>query len=156
MVLELQPEPQALMFVKGLYVLDAETQIVLPDTAGAQASAAAGQLQAEIGAVAGLALPVIRAATPPVRHNLIFLVCGEEEAAALGLAPVETGAPPEAETGAYALAIQRGRIILYAPQAGGLTRGVAALGQIVRAQGVALPTLVIRDWPAPGEGGGNA
>jgi hypothetical protein len=147
MSLNLVPEPKELMFVKGLYVLDPETWIVLPDTAGAQASAAAGQLQAEILAAAGLELPVVRVAAPPVRLNLILLVNGEE-AAALGLEPAEISAPPEAMSGAYALSIQRGRIVLYAQEAAGLVRGVQALCQIVHSQGAALPTLVMRDWPA--------
>lgn len=152
MSLDLQFEPQELIFVKGLYVLNAETQIVLPEAAGAQAAAAAGQLQAEIRAATGLALPIVRAATPPARLNLVFLVHGAEEADALGLEPVETGAPPEAWEGSYALTIQRGRIVLYAPAATGLARGVRALGQIVRDQGAALPTLILRDWPEPEEG----
>jgi hypothetical protein len=152
MSLDLRPEPQELIFVKGLYVLDAETRIVLPEAANAQASAVASQLQAEIQAAAGLAVPIIRAATPPARLNLIYLACGAEEVSALGLDPVETGAPPQAQEGAYALTIQRGRIVLYAPAAAGLARGAQALGQIVGAQGAALPTLVMRDWPEPGEG----
>jgi hypothetical protein len=151
MPLDLVPEPKELIFVKGLYILDAETQIVLPGTAGAQAAAAAGQLQASIQAATGLDLPVVQTMTPPGRLNVILLVCSEREAAALGLEPSETGAPPEAMSQAYSLSIQRGRIVLYAPQAGGLARGVLALCQIVRSQGPALPTLVLRDWASPQE-----
>lgn len=149
---DLVPEPKELIFIKGLYILDVETQIILPPTAGAQATAAAGQLQAEIQAAAGLALPIVEAVAPPGRLNVILLLCGEEAAAALELEPAPTGAPPEAISGAYSLSIQRGRIVLYAPQAGGLARGVLTLGQIVRAQGPALPTLVLRDWPTFEEG----
>jgi N-acetyl-beta-hexosaminidase len=153
MSLDLEPEPRELVFVKGVYVLNPGTQIVLPEAAGVQASTAARQLQAEIQVASGLALAVVRAAAPPGRLNTILLVCGKEEAAPLGLEPAQMDAPSEALSGAYSLSIQRDRIVLYAPEAGGLAHGVQALGQIVHAQGAALPTLIVRDWPDLGEVG---
>jgi hypothetical protein len=150
MPLHLLPEPKELRFVKGLYVLNAETLILLPEAAGDRAFSAASALQAEIEGAAGLSLPVIRVPTPPPLLNVILLVCGEAEAAAFAVAPVETGAPPAVASQAYALTIQRGRIVLYAAAPGGLARGVRTLCQIVQSQGAALPTLDIRDWPPPG------
>lgn len=149
MPLDLRPEPKELRIVKGLYQLSTETVILVPDTAGEGVLSAAGQLQAEIGASAGLALPIIRTPTPPRLLDVILLVCGEEEAEAFAVAPVETGAPAALASEAYALTIQRGRIVLFAAAPGGLGRGVQTLIQIVRSQGAALPTLDIRDWSSP-------
>ena len=151
MPLDLVPEHKELIFIKGLYLLDAETKIVLPGTAGMQAAAAAGQLQAEIRAAAGLDLPVVEAVAPSGRLNVILLLCGKDEAAAVGLEPAQIGAPLEVTSQAYVLTIERGRIVLYAPQASGLIRGVLTLCQIVRSQGAALPTLGLRDWPSSEE-----
>ena len=148
MPLHLLPEPKDLKLVKGLYPLDENTLILLPDAARDPAFVAAGQLQAEIQAVTGLDLPIVKAFAPPRPLNAIFLVCGEEEAAAFGIDPVQTGAPSAVASQAYFLTIQRGRIILYAREASGLYYAVQTLRQVVRSQGAALPTLVLHDWPS--------
>jgi hexosaminidase len=155
MSLQFLPQPKELMFVKGMYILDANSLILLPAQAGDDAFFAARQLQAEITAATGLALPIVKAYMPPRTNNAILLVCGPEQAASFGLEPAILQ-PHSSQTGdaleavgrqAYNLTIQRGRIVLYANAPPGLFYAVQTLRQVVRTQGKALPTLVVRDWP---------
>ena len=156
MALHLLPKPKELMIVKGLCTLDAATSILIPAAAGDGAFFAARQLQDEVRAETGLALPIVKAYAPPQDLNAILLVCGEEQAAAFGLEPnlpeiqsSLTGRALEAmECQAYSLAIRRGLVVLYASAPIGLFYAVQTLRQIVRSQGRVLPTLTIRDWPS--------
>jgi len=156
MALHLLPQPKEVMIVKGLCTLDADTLILIPTGAGDGTFFAACQLQDEVRAEAGLALPVVKAHASPQDVNVILLVCGEEQAAAFGLDPnlpeprsSLTGSALEAiERQAYTLTIRRGLIVLYASAPVGLFHAIQTLRQIVRSQGRILPTLTIRDWPS--------
>ena len=147
MALQLLPQPKELMFVKGMCLLDPDTLILLPAGADDGAFFAARQLQAEVSAATGLALPIVKAYEPPRSENVVLLVCGREQAGSFGLEPPQIVAPEPVAAEAYALTIQRGRVVLYASAPPGLFHAVQTLRQVVRTQGKALPTLVVRDWP---------
>ncbi|HSR33548.1 MAG TPA: glycoside hydrolase family 20 zincin-like fold domain-containing protein [Anaerolineae bacterium] len=147
MVLHLLPQSKELVYVKGMCLLDADTLILLPAEAGDDAFFAACQLQAEVRAATGLALPIVKAYAPPRTVNVVLLACGQEQAAAFDLEPPQISAPEAVAAQAYALTIQRGRIVLYAGAPPGLFYAVQTLRQLVRTQGKALPTLRTFDWP---------
>ena len=147
MTLHLLPEPKELMFVKGLYSLDADSLILIPAQAGDGAFFAARQLQEEVWQKTGLLLAIVKAYAPPRADNVVLLVCGQEQAAAFGLEPVTLDAPEAVAGQAYTLTIQRGRIVLYADAPAGLFYAVQTLRQLIRLEGATLPTLKIRDWP---------
>jgi hexosaminidase len=153
MTLRLLPEPKEVVLSEGLCLLDTNTLIVLPAQAGDGAFFAARQLQEEMWQEVDGVPAIIKAYAPPPAENIISLVCGPEQAAAFGLDPVALGAPqalraPEAVAGqAYALTIQQGRIVLYADEPAGLFYAVQTLRQLIRLEGLGLPTLQMRDWP---------
>jgi len=158
MAIQLLPEPKELMLVKGTCVLSEMTSIVLPDRTAGGAGLAAQQLWEEIEQATGLALSVVPAPQEPDRA--ILLVCGAEQAAAfevellreqLHAAWDQVG--PELREQAYALAVQRGRIVLYADALPGLYYGVQTLRQLVRLRRRHIPALTIRDWPSLGARG---
>jgi hexosaminidase len=155
MALHLLPQPKEVMIVKGLFMLDADTLILIPAGAGDETFFAARQLQDEVRAEAGLELPIVKAYAPPRDLNAILLVCGEEQAAAFGRDPnfpeIQSSLAGRAleaiERQAYTLTIRRGLIVLYASAPAGLFHATQTLRQVVRSQGRVLPTLTIRDWP---------
>ena len=155
MALQLLPEPKELLLVKGTCALDGEMTIVLPAASGEGSWLAARDLREEIWAAAGLDLPIVKAQAPPRPDHAILLVCGAEQAAALDLASFQErlDAPAEVRGQAYVLAVQRGRIVLYADAPPGLFYGVQTLRQLVRLQGDHIPALTIRDWPSLGARG---
>jgi len=166
MAIELLPQPKELMLVKGMCVLDEETTIALPAQSGDGAWFAARQLQGEIWNAMGLDLSIVKAQAPPDPDHAILLVCGAEQAAAfevesfreqLGAAGDQMGMDVQdvREVGeqAYALAVQRGRIVLYADALPGLYYAVQTLRQLVRLHGKRIPALTVRDWPSLGARG---
>jgi hexosaminidase len=148
MTFSLLPEPKELMLVKGMCKMDDETLILLPAGAGDEQLFSAVQLQEEVREVTGLALPIVKAYARPRALNVILLVCGPEQAAALGVDPEGIAAPEGVVAQAYALSVKRGLIVVYSETPTGLFYGVQTLRQVVRTQGHALPTLTIRDWPS--------
>ena len=153
MAIQLLPEPKELMLVKGTCVLGAKTAIVLPAQPQAGAGFAARQLQAEIEQATGLSLSIVP--SPPEPDRAILLVCGPEQAVAYGvewlrekLDAVWDQVGPDAREQAYALAVQRGRIVLYADALPGLYYAVQTVRQLVRLRRRHIPALTILDWPS--------
>jgi hypothetical protein len=108
---------------------------------------AARQLQAEVGRAAGPPPAIVKACASTRATNIVLLVCGEEQAAAFGVeaGPIDCPAPVAGQ--AYRLAIEPGRIILYATAPDGLFYAVQTLRQIVRLEGATVPALTVLDWP---------
>jgi len=147
MTLHLLPQPKELMLIKGMFNFEADTLILVPAQAGDDAFFAARQLQEEICQATCLKLPIVKAYAPPRPTSVILLVCGPEQAAAFGVEPKPLDAPESVATQAYSLAIERGRITLYADAPTGLFYAVQTLRQLVRQNGQHLPTLEVHDWP---------
>lgn len=147
----LLPEPKELTLVEELYPLDRNTLIVISAQAGEYAFFAARQLQEEMWQEMEIPLSIVKAHAPPRAEtdwpNDILLVCGPEQAAAFGLEPIALDAPQAVADQAYALNVQRGRVVLYADTPAGLFYAVQTLRQLLRLEGNVLPTLTIRDWP---------
>jgi len=156
MAIQLLPEPKELMLVKGTCVLSAKTSIVLPPGSEDGAEFAARQLQAEIEQATGLSLPIVQA--PPNPDRAILLICGAEQAAAyevegyrerLDAVRDQMGTDiTDVREQAYALVVERGRIVLYADGLPGLYYAVQTLRQLVRLRRRHIPALTIRDWPS--------
>jgi hexosaminidase len=155
MALQLLPEPKELLLVKGMCALDEEMTIALPAASGEGGWLAARELREEIWAATGIGLPIVKAQAPPRPDRAILLVCGAEQAAAFDVASFQErlDAPLEVREQAYVLAVQRGRIVLYADAPPGLFYAVQTLRQLVRLQGDHIPALTIRDWPSLGARG---
>jgi hypothetical protein len=160
MPIQLLPEPKELMLVKGICVLSEKTNIALPAQAGEGAWFAARQLRDEITQATGYPLSIVKAQAPLHPDRAIVLVCGAEQAAAfevgalreqLHAARDQMGADVREQ--AYALAVRRGRIVLYADALSGLYYAVQTLRQLARLHGSRIPTLTIRDWPSLGARG---
>ena len=163
MAIELLPQPKEMMLVKGMCILREETTIALPAQSGEGAWFAARQLQGEIGEAMGLLLSIVKAQAPPHPDQAILLVCGTEQAAAFEVESIgeqlraagdQMGTDVrEVREQAYVLAVQRGRIVIYADALPGLYYGVQTLRQLVRLHGHRIPALTIRDWPSLGARG---
>ena len=166
MAIQLLPEPKELMLVKGMCVLSEKTTIVLPAQAGDGAWFAARQLQDEVAQAIGFPLSIVKVQAPPHPDRAILLVCGAEQAAAFEVEPVreqlraarhqmgaDVGDIREVREQAYALSVQRGRIVLYADALPGLYYAVQTLRQLVRLHGNRIPALTVRDWPSLGARG---
>jgi len=147
MNVRLLPEPKELMFVKGVCTLGPGTLILIPEQAGDESFFAARQLQDEMGQKVEPSPAIVKAYAPPRPDNVILLVSGAEQAATFDVEPVALDAPDAVAAQAYALIIQRGRIVVYADTPVGLFYGVQTLRQLIRLEGVYLPTLTIHDWP---------
>jgi hexosaminidase len=147
MTLCLLPQPKELVLNEGLCILDEKTLIVIPAEAGERSFFAARQLQEEMWQELDDPPPIVKAYAPPRAENVVLLVCGPEEAAAFGLEPVAVDAPPAVAGQAYALAVEPHRVVLYAAEPAGLFYAVQTLCQLIRSEGLGLPTLQIRDWP---------
>ncbi|UCC65498.1 MAG: family 20 glycosylhydrolase [Anaerolineae bacterium] len=147
MTLHLLPQPKELMLIKGMFNFEADTLILIPAQAGDDTVFAARQLQEEICRATCLTPPVVKAYAPPRPTSIILLVCGPEQAAAFGAEPKPLDAPENVTAQAYSLAIERGRITLYADAPTGLLYAVQTLRQLVRQNGQHLPTLKVHDWP---------
>jgi hypothetical protein len=147
MIVQLLPEPKELMLVKGMCTLMPGVLILLPEQVGDEAFFAARQLQDEMWSETGIFPSIVKAYEPPQVENVILLVCGAEQAAAFDVEPVALEAPEAVADQAYALTIQRGRVVLYSDAPVGLFYGVQTLRQLIRLEGTHLPTLKIRDWP---------
>jgi len=147
MTLYLLPEPKDLMLIKGMFNFEADTLILVPAQAGDDAFFAARQLQEEICRATCLTLPIVKAYAPPRPTSVILLVCGPEQAAAFGVEPKPLDAPESVAAQAYTLAIERGRITLYADAPTGLFYAVQTLRQLIRQNGQHLPALEVGDWP---------
>ena len=166
MAIQLLPEPKELMLVKGMCVLDEETTIALPAQSGDGAWFVARQLQGEIGIAMGLPLAIVKALVPPHPDHAILLVCGAEQAVAFEVESfreqllaagdqmgMDVHDVREVREQAYTLAVQRGRIVIYADALPGLYYAVQTLRQLVRLHGDHIPALTIRDWPSLGARG---
>ncbi|MFN2184843.1 MAG: glycoside hydrolase family 20 zincin-like fold domain-containing protein [Anaerolineae bacterium] len=150
MALQLLPEPKELLLVKGMCALDEEMTIALPAGTGQGSWLAARELREEIWAATGLGLGIVKVQAPPRPDRAILLVCGAEQAAAFDVTSFQErlDAPAEVREQAYVLAVQRGRIVLYADAPPGLFYAMQTLRQLVRLQGDHIPSLTIRDWPS--------
>ncbi len=150
MAIHLLPEPKELMLVKGMCVLDEEMAIALPAGSGDDTWFAACQLRDEILQATGLALSIVKAHAPPQPDHAILLVCGAEQAAAFEVEAFRERLHAAGEIGeqAYVLAVQRGRIVLYADELTGLFYATQTLRQLVRLHEDHIPALTIRDWPS--------
>ncbi len=150
MTVQLLPEPKELMLIKGMCVLDEETHITLPAGSRDGSWFAACQLRDEILEATGLALPIVKAYAPARPDHSIVLVCGAEQAAAFEAEAFRERLQDceEVHEQAYVLAVQRGRIVLYADELPGLFYGVQTLRQLVRLHRDHVPALTIRDWPS--------
>ena len=97
-----------------------------------------------------MALPIVKEQAPPRPDHAILLVCGPEQAEAFALDPSHKrlDAAGEQREQAYVLAVQRGRIVLYADTPAGLFYAVQTLRQLVRLHRDHIPALIIRDWPS--------
>lgn len=144
----LLPPPKQLSLLEGSYTVNANTVLFIPAPAGEETLFAAHQLQGEIHDVACLKPAIVKAFIPFRSDDVVFLLCGREQASAWGIQPPEVNAPPAVASQAYALNIVPGRITLYADTPVGLFYAVQTLRQLVRTNGPILPALEIRDWPA--------
>ena len=157
MAIHLLPEPKELMLVKGTCVLDEETIITLPAQSGEGAWFAARQLRGEIENAIGLPLSIVKAHAPPHPDRAILLVCGPDQAVAFEVEScreqlraaedrMDTDIGDVRDVGdvhdqAYALGVQRGRIVLYADALPGLYYAVQSLRQLVRLHRSHIPAL---------------
>jgi len=143
----LLPQPKELSLLDGAFVLDADTPIVIPAQASDETFFVASQLQNEVCRATCLTLSIVKACAPPCSNNVILLICGDEQAAALGVEPVAVGAPETVAVQAYALTVAPTCVTLYADAPAGLFYAVQTLRQLVRLHGQVLPALTVRDWP---------
>jgi len=145
--LPLLPRPKELAPRDGAFTMDGDTLILIPVQDGGEALFAARQLRGEVRRATGLSLTVLKTLAPPRFENVVRLACGTEQAATLGVKPVETAAPEGLATQSYSLAVAPGDVTIYADTPVGLFYGVQTLRQIVRLRGADLPALLIEDWP---------
>ena len=147
MTLHVLPHPKDLLPADGTFSLRGDTLILIPALADDDAFFAACQLQDQVCQATCLRLPIVKAHVPPRPENAVLLICGPEQAAALGVEPVAIGAPAALAAQSYALTITPARAILYAETPTGLFYAVQTLSQMVRQEGEKLPALTICDWP---------
>jgi len=145
--LHLLPRPKEVIVDASVFEVNGDTLIILPAMAGDETFFAARQLKDEIDRASGLNLSIMKRFRPHRTENVILLVCGEEQAAAFGVEPVQTAAPEAVADQAYALTITPQAITLYADGPTGLFYGVQTLRQVIRLRQAQLPALTIRDWP---------
>ena len=145
--LYLLPQPKELTLRDGAFEMDADTLIILPATAGDEATFAARQLKSEIKRATGLSPDIVKLFQPHRRTNAIFLLRGQEEAAAFGILIGRIGPEAAHPDQAYRLAISPEAVVLYAKSQTGLFYAVQTMRQLVRLQGKRLPALDILDWP---------
>jgi len=143
----LLPQPREVSPLTGAFSLNADTLVVIPAEADDDAFFAARQLQDEVCRETCLSLPLVKTTRPHRSENVILLVCGNEQAAAFGVAPEAIGSLEVVSSQAYNLTITPTATVLYADAPVGLFYAVQTLRQLVRLHGQDLPALAIRDWP---------
>ncbi|GBD21189.1 Beta-hexosaminidase [bacterium HR28] len=138
----LLPPPRQLEFgpADSAWILDWDSELVLPASVVDRLQSPARQLQATVQEATGLPLPIRVTLAPHDGANRIVL--------SLGTASPDVGANfDELGPEGYVLHIDTQRVTLTAPREAGLFYGVQTLRQLFRAFGRRLPLLTIRDWP---------
>ncbi len=118
------------------WLLDWDSELVLPATAVETLEGAARQLQATTREVTGLPLPIRVALDPLDGVNRIIFVLG---------APV-AGLDPRGTEG-YVIQCRAQRLVLAANTPTGLFYGSQTVRQLIRAYGRRLPAVTLVDWP---------
>lgn len=145
--LYLLPQPKEIVVQAGTFEVDADTLIILPATAGDEATFAAQQIKGEVKRATCLSPGIVKLFQPHRRTNAIFLLCGEAEAEAFGVPVSRIGPEPAHPDQAYRLTIAPEATVLYAESPTGLFYAVQTLRQLVRLHKRQLPALAIYDWP---------
>ena len=148
MTILLSPQPKELQRHDGVFTISAKTLIIVPADAGDDAYSVASQIQQEITEATFLSPPIIKATSAPQEEDLIMLVRGQGQSEAFGVAAFDTRAPEAVASQSYSLSITPKQVVVSAGGASGLFYAGQTLRQLVRLQGVELPSLSIHDWPS--------
>jgi hypothetical protein len=143
----LLPQVKECTLHKGTFSLDSNVSVLIPAQAGDEAFFVARQLGDEICRSTCVTLPIIKAFASPCSKDLVLLVCGQEQADALGIEPTWIQSPDPVADQAYTITITPTIVTLYADTPVGLFYAVQTMRQLVRLHGLELPALTIRDWP---------
>jgi hypothetical protein len=147
--LRLLPQPKQVTLHEGVFMLNADTWIVLtPDTGDAE-HAAARSLQREIQSSTGLCLPIVKTAEPVRHKNMIMLV--SDPAAAARFAHLSFPWDESlADEGAQAhfVSITPERVVAGGRGAVALHYAVQTLRQLARLEHTVWPAAYIADWPS--------
>jgi hypothetical protein len=142
------PQPKQVTWGVGAFTLTPDTWLALLPGAGQAELDSARALQAEIEAVTGLRLPVVKTAQPARRENIILLMADLNQAAAWLGEPLDWAddLAPHGDQ-AYGLDISPRRVLAGGEGAMALHHAAQTLRQIARIERGTWPALTLRDWP---------